>query len=123
MNIVAPIRNIFGSKTQWSHLLIFMLIEVLLTAFLYILVIPLVFWTIYGEGAASDRIGSLPISIFIGEWAPLMVILIINAVCLYRSLRKCNIRRAKSYLIIPLVVTCLYIVRVPILNVAFSLSQ
>jgi ABC-type microcin C transport system permease subunit YejB len=94
---------------------------VLVAALLYILVVPLVFWSIYGEGASSDRIGSLPVSIFIGEWGALVIVLTICALGFFKNVRRRNLRNAKSFLVIALIVTGLYLLREYLYNIPFKI--
>jgi hypothetical protein len=112
---VTTIRKIVISKTIWSHLLLILLVEVMLAALLYVLVIPLVFWSIFGEGASS-RAYNLPINNFISEGAPLIVVLLLSTVHFARNVWKQELSRAKSYLITTVVVTVLYIFRLPLID-------
>ena len=117
------ITSILSSETKWLHLTFLLIATVLLTTFLYIFVIPVAFWSIYGEGASSERIDHLPLAIFISEWLPLIVALIILWFSLSRSVRNGNLSTAKSYLCIIPVLLLLYLLRMPILDVMFTIFQ
>ncbi len=110
-------------KIKWGHFFLVFAVSISLAAFLYILVIPIIFWGIYGEGASSDRIGRLPIIIFIGEWAALIIVLVTILVGVYVNIRQRDLRRAKSYLVVAVVLTAMYLFRIPILDVAFAVFQ
>lgn len=115
------IKNILSSKINWLHLMLFLTGAVLIAAFLYLIVIPITFWSIYGEGASSDRIGSLPFSIFIGEWAPLIIVLFITVFNIYHNMLAKEFSRAKSHILIALIVTILYLFRAHLLNLDFEI--
>lgn len=117
------IRNILSSKTKWWHLILLLIAVVLVTTFLYVLVIPITFWSIYGEGASSDRIYSLPIVIFISEWIPLIAALIFLWISYHRSVKNDNLSAAKSYLFITPILLVLYLFRYPILDLMFTIFQ
>jgi len=116
----AKIRNIISSKTKWWHLLLLLAVTVLSTAFIYIYLIPIIFWSVYGESASADRIASLPIFIFIGEWSPLIIAFIFLWIGLWISIKRNNFSNAKSYLLISLVLFPFYMLRIPIFYGIFS---
>lgn len=117
------IKRIFSSKTMWGHLTLLLVATVLVTAFLYIFAIPLAFWSIYGAGASSERIDRLPLVIFISEWLPLIVALSFLCFSSVRSVRNGNLSAAKSYLCIIPLLLLLYLLRMPILDVMFTIFQ
>jgi len=117
------IKRIFSNETKWGHLTFLLAATVLGTAFLYIFVIPVVFWSIYGAGASSERIDRLPLAIFISEWLPLIVALIFLWFSSGRSVRNGNLSAAKSYLCIIPLLLLLYLLRMPILDVMFTIFQ
>ena len=121
MNLVKSVKAIVSSKTKWGHLLFFLVIEVVAAALVYIFIIPLVFWSLYGEGAASDRIGSLPVSIFISELGAFIIILLPCAIGFTLNVRRHDLRRAKSHLLTALIVTGLYLLRAPLLLIMFEM--
>lgn len=117
------LSDVIKSKTEWGYLILFVLLAVTVSTLLYILIIPLAFWHLYGEGAESDRIGSLRISIFIGEWLPLFVVLGIFLFNIFRNMQQLKLCKAKSHLLGSIIIIGLYLLRVPILDVAFDLFQ
>lgn len=120
---VIPFKEILKSRTNWLHLILFLIIITAIATILYILVIPLTFWIIYGEGATADRIADLPISIFIDEWIPLITVLLITGCNMYLNTRKKDLRQAKSHLLIAIIITILYLFKNPILDLAFEIFQ
>lgn len=117
------VKHIFASENIWWHLVSLLITMALFVTFIYIFLIPFVFWSIYGEGATSDRIGSLPGVIFIGEWLPLIIGLALLGFGFYRSIKKQNLPKAKSYILAAIGLTLLYLLRVPILDYMFTIFQ
>lgn len=121
--ITTSIKAILKSKIAWGHFIFFFVISVILAPFLYILAIPLVFWGLFGSGAASARIEELPINTFIGEWAALIIVLMISLTGIFINLKQQDLGRAKSHLLTAAIIIGLYMLRKPILHVAFDLFQ
>ena len=119
----ATIINILSSKTKWLHLTLLLIATVLVTTFLYIFLIPFLFWNIYGSGASADSIGELPIMIFVDEWFSLIIVLVFLSFSLYRNTAKHHLSEAKSYLLASLALTLLYLLRVPILTFMLTIFQ
>lgn len=59
--------TILKAKTNIWHFLLVFIISTLICFLSHILLIPLIYWGTYGEGAESERIEALPINIFIVE--------------------------------------------------------
>lgn len=85
--------------------------------------IPFVFWNIYGSGTSADRIGELPIMIFVGEWLALIIALLFLSFGFYRNRAKHNLPNGKSYLLASILLVLLYLLRGPILNFMFTVFQ
>jgi hypothetical protein len=85
--------------------------------------VPYVFWIIYGEGAASERMESFPFMILLGEWLPLTIVLSLLGLGFYRNVKNESRSTAKSYLFAAIALTPLYIMRVPILDYMFTIFQ
>ncbi|PWS28875.1 hypothetical protein DHW03_03305 [Pedobacter yonginense] len=93
---------------------------ILLWAFLYVLAIPLTYWGLYGEGAESERIESLPIHEFILNWAALILVMLTGSgLLIFNALRK-NLRYAKPYLLAMMVVILIHIFRFEIDQLLFD---
>lgn len=120
---VVTFKNILSTKTNWLHLIIFFILATSLATVLYILIIPITFWGIYGEGASADRIGSLPITIFIGEWMPLIIVLAITGFNLSKKIFHKDLAGAKSHLLVAVLVTICYLFSVFILGFSFEIFQ
>lgn len=117
------VKHIVNSETRWWHLVFILLAIALATTFLYIFLIPFVFWNIYGSGASADRIGRLPAMTFVGEWLPLIIALMFLGFGFYRNTAKHSLSNAKSYLLVSILLLLLYLLRIPILNFMFTVFQ
>ena len=114
---------VVSSKTRWRQVMILLIATLLTTTFLYIFIIPLTLWSMYGSGASSDRILESPFVNFIAEWLPLILALTFLIISFYINLRRGNLGRAKSFIIVAPVLLISYQFRVPILNVMFDTLQ
>lgn len=117
------IKHIITSKASWLHLAFIVVAIALVTTFLYMFVIPFVFWNVYGSGPSAERIGRLPIMIFVGEWLALIIALLFLGFGVYRNTAKHNLSNAKSYLLASIALILLYLLRVPILTFMFTVFQ
>ncbi|MEJ7559534.1 MAG: hypothetical protein WKF66_14595 [Pedobacter sp.] len=117
------IEIVVSSKTRWWQVMILLITTLLTTTFIYILIIPLTLWGMYGSGASSDSILESPFAIFIAEWLPLILALTFLILSFYINLRKGNLGKAKSFIIVAPVLLISYLFRVPILNVMFDIFQ
>lgn len=115
-----PIKEIINSETKWAHFILFLSIAVVLSIFIYILGIPLIYFFMYGSGEGAGSVSDLPLSTFIFEWGSLLIVLAISALGFFRHSHKQDASRAKSYLLAAVIVTILYLLRKPILDVAFD---
>lgn len=115
------LRRIVFSKTSWWHLLSRLVPTLLFTTLLFILVIPLIFWAIYDEGAISDRLMDLPLNMFIRKWISLIVAELILCILLWKNILRNNLSRSKSYLIIIMIILALYLFRMPIADFIFGM--
>jgi len=116
-------KNILATKTNWLHLLTFLILACLLATIMYILILPIAFWIIYGEGQSAGRVEQLPIDIFIGEWIPLIFVLTITGFNIYINILKRDLARVKTHLFGAIAVTVLYLFRFHILNVGVKIFQ
>lgn len=104
-------KEILSAKTSIWHLLVVFLTAIFLCTFLYMLGIPLVYWSAFGEGQESARIEEMPINIFIGNWGALILILVCCSIAFAYNFKKQDLKHAKSYFIIALLITALYLFR------------
>lgn len=102
------------------HFLFFLIIGVAYSAFLYILVIPLIYFYNYGGGASSAGITNLLIHKFIVEWGALVFVLLTSLSCVYTNLKQQDLRRAKSHLLTAFIVTVLYLLCVSMVTASLS---
>jgi len=112
-------EQIIKSKLSFWHFLLVLILAVLLCTFLYLLVIPIVYWLAFGEGAESARIESLPVNIFIGNWGALILVLAGSTIALIFNSWRQNFMHAKSYLLTIVVVFVLYLFRLQIENLFY----
>ena len=114
-------KEILNSKTSFGHLSIVFILTLLTCLFIYMLGIPLIYWSTYGESASSDRIDEMPIHIFIENWGALILVLLLCAIAMHYNFNNLEIRRSKSYLITATVISVLYIIRNPIIDIFIRL--
>ena len=117
------VNRIITSKTRWWHLVFLLVAALLLSAFIYLILIPYAFWGIYGEGAKSERIGSLPLVILLCEWLPLIIVLSLLGLGFYLHVKNKSRSTAKSYLLTAIVLMPFYVLRFPILDYMFTIFQ
>jgi hypothetical protein len=114
--MLETIVNTLKSKTALVHFLLVLLIALAFCLILYAQILPLTYWMLFGEGAESERIESLPINIFFGNWSALFMVLIFIFIRLYANLRIYNLVRAKSYLLTGIIIVTTYLFRNQILD-------
>lgn len=112
-------KQILKSNISFWHFSLVLVLAVVLCSFIYVLVIPIVYWLAFGEGAESARIESLPVNIFIGNWGALILVLAGATIALIFNARRQNFSHAKSYLLTIVVVFVLYLFRLQIENLFY----
>ncbi|SDG21412.1 hypothetical protein SAMN04488121_103842 [Chitinophaga filiformis] len=120
IQIMQTITRIFKAKTNFLHLLAVFLLAFFTCSILFVLIIPLIYWMILGEGAEATRIEDLPLNAFIANWGALMVVLIVSSIIGLRHTWKGTFSCAKSYFITMLILIVLYFFRVPTWNFVLS---
>lgn len=118
---MAQIKNLFFARFLTFHFLLVSSLSTIVAGILYILVIPIIYWGVLGEGQSADEITSLPIHVFIGEWMALIIVIIFLGVLTIRSSATGNLPKAKSYLFCIFTIAIIYLFRVPIFDLIFSL--
>ena len=103
--------DILKSKTPIVHFSLVFLIAFITCALLYILIFPLTYWSLFGEGAESERIESLPFNVFIANWSALILVLSFIFTRLYTNIKTHNLARVKSYLLTSFMIIVLYLFR------------
>ncbi|PWS31264.1 hypothetical protein [Pedobacter paludis] len=119
--MIDTLKIILNSKTKIWHLLLVFTVSTLTCYFLYILIIPLIYWGAYGEGAESERIEALPINLFIGEWAALIFVVLALFILTWINLKKDRTNKAKSFLLTLFILILLYLFRKPIIDLLIEL--
>lgn len=114
-------KKILSSKTSFAHLLIVVIIAFIISALLFMFVIPVLYWFAYGEGAESARIEALPINTFILNWGALILTILISGMSMAYQYKKQNFRYAKSYLMTAIIISLLYLFRIPIADIFIGL--
>lgn len=114
-------KEILNTKTSFRHLLIVFILALFICVFLYMLGIPLIYWTTYGEGSASERIDEIPLHIFIENWGALFIILLLCVIATTYNFSRRKLRHSKSYLVTAIVISFLYIFRNPIIEIFIGL--
>ncbi|MFW0717345.1 hypothetical protein [Pedobacter sp. N23S346] len=114
--------TILNSKTKIWHFLLVFIISTLTCFLSYILLIPIIYWGAYGEGAESARIEALPINVFIGEWGAIIFIILTLIILMGINLKKHKIERTKSFLLTLFIIVPLYFFRNPIIDLLIELE-
>jgi Sec-independent protein secretion pathway component TatC len=113
------IKSIFVTKTLYGHLLIRLVLFCVGAGVAYIFVIPLIFWSILGEGAGGDRIAEEPLNAFLFQYGALIIALLIIAILTGLNIKKTDFSKAKSYIIVGIVLIMLYLFKEAILDAIF----
>ena len=109
------------AKISYSHLLCSTLIGFCFTAFLYIIVIPLAYFFLYGSGASSSRIVERPLHHFILEWGALCLLITVLVVIAINAVRSSKIEKARAYVLAAILLTILYLFRLSVGNFLLGL--
>ena len=104
-----------------KHFFISLLTGFLFTSFLYVLLIPLTYWMLFGEGETGSNIMDRPINSFILEYGALIIILGIYGVLIFLTYRGNKIPKMKSYVLSGIIVSIMYIFRLEIGNFIIEL--
>lgn len=108
------INAIIKSKILIWHFLVIFIGAFFICTLFFALIIPIIFWMSLGESAESDRLASLPLNMFIGEWGALVFTILLCVIFILINFKKLNFRRAKSYLLTGVIILILYLFRVHI---------
>lgn len=114
MKIPDKINEVIKSKILIWHFSTVFITAFLICSLLYELIIPIIFWMILGESSESDRIASLSFNMFIGEWGALILTILLCIIFTIISLEKLSFQKAKSYLLTGVMISILYLFRIPI---------
>ncbi len=114
MKISDKINEVIKSKILVWHFLLVFIASFMICALFYSLIIPIIFWMILGESAGSDRIADLPFNMFIGEWGALILTILPCIIFTLINLKELSFRKAKSYLLSGVIISTLYLFRIPI---------
>lgn len=115
-------ETILKAKTEIWHFLLVFIISALVCFFSYTLIIPLIYWGAYGEGAELARIEALPINVFIDEWGALIFIVLILIILTGINLKIHKIKRTKSFILTLLIIIPVYFFRNPIIDLLIELE-
>lgn len=112
---VQVIAETLRAKTLTVHFLVVFITALTTCWVLYVFVIPVLYWTSFGEGSVSEEIESLPVNIFIGNWGALIAVLLACAIGMYWQLKKNLYGQGKSFLLTGIILTAIYFFRDQIL--------
>ncbi|RZJ77969.1 MAG: hypothetical protein EOO47_15270 [Flavobacterium sp.] len=107
-------KEILKSKIAPLHFLIVFLIAFILCGFVWFFAIPLIYWSAFGEGAEAARIDELPINVFIENYGALIIVLILCLFRIFNNYKRQRLSCAKSYLLTFILISVLYIFKIPI---------
>ena len=116
------IEGTLNTKIKIWHLLLVFAISIFICFFSYIWIIPLIYWSAYGERAESARIEALPINVFIDEWGAVVFVVLILIILTGINLKIHKIKRTKSFILILLIIIPLYFFRNPIIDLLIELG-
>lgn len=115
------IKKALSAKTLAVHFLIVFITALVICSLLYVFVIPVLYWMSFGEGAESERIESLPVNIFIGNWGALIVVLLACVTGIYFQLNRNLYSQAKSFLLTGILLIVIYLFRFQIGDVVIGI--
>jgi hypothetical protein len=114
--------EIVKARLPITHFLGFATLGLVLVSLSYVLFIPFIYWTMFGEGETASRIARQPINLFIVEWGALITAIIVCALYFFRSF-KLEPKKAKSYLFIGILLILTYPFREDIGDFIFNIFQ
>jgi hypothetical protein len=117
------IRNILNSKTLYIHLACSLIFAWAFVNAMFIFIVPFIYWSLFGEGATSERIASTPLNMFLGNYGALIIGLILTIAWAYKSIHNNSMSKAKSYLITAFSIVILYPFRSSISDFIFSVFE
>lgn len=119
--MVNALRKIIKAELPIVHFVTLSILLILFVSLLYVFFIPLIHWTLYGEGEISARVSEQPVNVFIYEWGALVIALCLCGICFYRALQHRKPDRAKSYFLAAILLLVVYIFRQEIGDFIFEL--
>lgn len=122
MTIMQIFVDTLKAKIALTNFLLVLSIALVSCSVFYSLILPFTYWSLFGEGAESDCIESLPVNLFITNWSALIIVLIFILIGLYRNIKLYKLARAKSYLLTSFIIIIIYLLRNQILTLLFQQS-
>ena len=110
-----------NSKLELKHFLSTFLLGFILTSFIYILLIPLTYWGLFGEGEMASRITDRPLNFFIIEFGAMTLVLCICGILAFLTYKKGKISKTKSYILTGILLSIMFIFRFEIGNFIINL--
>ncbi|WP_133228580.1 hypothetical protein [Sphingobacterium corticibacter] len=114
--------KILGAKIDRKLFIISLTLGFLFTSLLYILIIPLAYWGLFGEGEAAANIMDRPLNSFILEFCALTLTLCIYAALAFMSFRNEKFNKAKSYILAVILIFVIYMFRFEVGNALIDLN-
>lgn len=115
------LTQILNSKLELKHFLLTFLLGFVLTSFIYILVIPLTYWGLFGEGQIASRVMDKPLNSFIIEFGALTLVLVICGILAFMTYKNGRISKTKSFILTGILISVLFMFRVELGNFIIEL--
>lgn len=115
------LKKILFFKTKIWHFFIAFTLSFIFCSFVYAFLIPLFYFFRYGSGASASKISELPLHIFIENWFALIITVAILFLLLIRNIKMERLGYAKSYVLVIIAITILYLFKNPIGNTLIEL--
>jgi len=116
------LKKLIKARLPIIHFISVSFLGLVLVSLSYAFFIPLVYWSLFGEGETSARIARQPINLFLQEWGALIIALLIFGILFFRAYQL-RPQKAKSYLLTAILFLLTYPFRQEIGNFVFDLIQ
>jgi hypothetical protein len=111
------INTVIKSKTLYGHFIVHLVFILFTCGLIIYAIIPLIFWSLFGEGAAADKYSNTPLVQFIWTIGPLFLCCFLCLTLFRQEIRLKKFSKAKSYLLSTLILLLLYPFRITILDI------
>ena len=115
------LTQILNSRLEWKHFLLTFILGFILTSFIYILLIPLTYWSLYGEGETALKIMDTPLNSFIIDFGTLTFVLLICGILAFLTFRKGKASKSKSFILTGILISVMFMFRIEMGNFIIDL--
>jgi hypothetical protein len=115
------LTEILKAKMEWKNFFISLALGLLFASLLYILLIPLTYWGLFGEGETASNIMDKPLNSFILEYGTLALILFIYGTLAFSTYRNEKFSKTKSFILAGIIIFAVYMFRFEIGNASFDI--